>query len=70
MLGVVVVKEELFWFYSEFALGGVGIGEGLGIADGLMEMPGIFSEIDFPVHAICDLLVVDLLLDVQFGQFA
>jgi len=30
-------------------------------------MARIFSEGDFVVHAVCDLLVVDLLLDIELG---
>jgi hypothetical protein len=30
-------------------------------------MPRVFGECDFFVHAVGDLLVVDLLLDVELG---
>lgn len=67
MMSVVLAEEQLLGFYSKFALILLGIGESLGIADGLVEMPGVFGEMDFAIHAICYFLVIDLLLDVEFG---
>lgn len=67
MVVIIIWENELFWFYFEFVRSVFWGGEGLCIADGLIEMSGIFGEVYFSVHAFCDLLVVDLLLDVEFG---
>ena len=69
VVGVVVAKEEFFGFDSEFILGNLGGGEDLGVGHGLPEVPGVFAEINFAIHALGRFLVIDLLLDVEFGQF-
>ena len=69
MVGVVVAEEEFLGFDSELILGNLGGGEGLGVGHGLTEVPGVFAEIDFTIHAFGYFLVIDLLLDVEFGQF-
>jgi hypothetical protein len=67
VVSVILAKEKLFRLYSKFALPSFSGSKSLGITDGLIKMPGIFSKMDFPVHPISDFLVVDLLLDVEFG---
>ena len=69
VVGVVVAEEEFLGFDSELILRNLGGGEGLGVGHGLSEVPGIFAEIDFAIHAFGNFLVIDLLLDVEFGQF-
>ena len=63
MVGVVIAEEYFLRLYFELGLGSVG-GKGLRVGDGLREMPGVFGEGYFLVHAVCDFLVVDLLLYV------
>ena len=69
MVGIVVTEEEFLGFDSEFILRNLGCGESLGVGHGLSEVPGVFTKIDFTIHAFGHFLVINLLLDVKFGQF-
>ena len=67
MHGVVVGEGELRGVDPEVAVGGVG-GEGGGVGEGVVEVARVASEGDLAVHAVCDLLVLYGLLDVELGQ--
>lgn len=69
MTGIIVAEVEFLGFNSEFGLGKGGGCNSLSIGHSLSKMPWVFAEINFSVHAGCDLLVVNLLLDVEFGKF-
>jgi hypothetical protein len=69
MSGIVIFEEELGRLYAEFDGGGLSGVESFCIAHGLKEMAWVFGEGDFAVHAVGDFMVVDLLLDVEFGEF-
>ncbi len=75
----VVVENDLFWDGSELQAGEgfcaclgellVGVGECLIVGDDRAEVALVFGEGDFPVHSFNDFVVVNLLLNVEFGQF-
>lgn len=66
--GLVLPEPHLLRLDSELALLCRGRGEGGGVGDGLVEVARVAGEGDLAVHAICDLLVLDLLLDVEPWQ--
>ena len=68
MHGLVLPEPHLLRLDSELALLCRGRGEGGGVGDGLVEVARVAGEGDLAVHAICDLLVLDLLLDVEPWQ--
>ncbi len=75
----VVVENDLFWDGSELRAGEgfctclgellVRVGERLIVGDDRAEVSLIFSKGDFTVHSFNDFVVVNLLLNVEFGQF-
>ena len=73
MHGLVLAEPHLLRLHSKLALLCRRRGEGSCVGDGLVEVARVAGEGDFAVHAICDLLVLDLLLDVepwQLGRFS
>ena len=58
MVCVVVAEEELGRFNSKPALSILARREGLGIAHGLPEVPGVLGEADLAVHSLGYLLVI------------
>ena len=67
--GLVLSEPHLLRLGSKLVLLSRGGGEGGCVGDGLIEVARVAGEGDLSVHAICDLLVLDLLLDVELWQF-
>ena len=70
MASIVITKEKLFRFNSEFRLRHRCRGHSLCICDSLSKMPRIFTKIDFSIHTRSNFLIINLLLNIKFGKFS
>ena len=67
-MGVIVGEHKMVWVHSENIAWFLGI-ESLHVLKGFAEESLIFSEGYFAIHPLDNFLIIDLLLDGQFGQF-
>lgn len=67
MMSVIVAEEYFLRLDFEFGLWCIR-SKGLCVGESLSEMSWVFSKGYFLIHALCDLMIIDLLLNIQFGQ--